>query len=131
MRQGVPTLYGVVKSPLVALDAILAYYFKTLKSQSKIHYNQTYSFIDDVKRGGNPTGIEDNISGSLNSLLQPYFDQFQVRVACTIGADSMYTLTVYFEITDNGRTINIGKLMQTTNSRLVSVQNISQNGDSI
>ena len=130
MRKPVPTLYGPVNSPILALNVLLSYYFKTLKSQTNIHQSCIYSLQHDLSISKSPYDMEVNISDSLDTMLSIYFDKISVDVEAHKGEhEGEYSISLNFSLIDNGHQIDVSKIMDVKNNRLNRVQEVSLLGN--
>ena len=127
MKAKVYTLVGSTESPLVALDILLSYYFKALKSSSSIVQNEVFSLIWDINTARNNTGIITNITNSLVYILNKHFDTATVDVTVT-GSSSNYEISIAIALKDNGVNINVGKLVTASNTRIEKLVDISEKG---
>lgn len=129
MKNPVITLDGLVTSPLIALNILLSRYFKTLKSQSVLHRSDTRSLQYDVNTGGSLNGIENNIQNNIEGLCKPYFDTFRCTVDANQTDNGRTTITLSFDITDNGRPISVANVLDFKGNSLERVRAISELGD--
>lgn len=127
MKAKVYTLVGSTESPLVALDILLSYYFKALKSSSSIVQNEVFSFIWDINTARNNPGIVTNVTNSLVYILNKHFESVTVDVAVT-GSSSNYEVSVAVSLKDNGVNINVGKLVTASSTSIEKLVDISDKG---
>lgn len=127
MKQKVYTLVGSTENPLIALDILISYYFKALKSTSTIVPNEVFSLIWDIQSAKNNTEVKNNITNSLLYILNNHFDSASVDVIIE-GDKSGYDITIAIALKDNGQNIDVSKLVTVKNTRVEKLVDISNKG---
>lgn len=127
MKAKVATLVGLTENPTLSIDILLSNYFKALKSTSTVIPKEIRSFIYDVNTAKHKDNIISNIETSLGSIFNAYFNDFKVDVD-VITVDNKHEITLKVIVKDNGETINVGKLVGVTGTRIDKLKDISNLG---
>lgn len=127
MKAPVYTLMGKITDPKVALDHLLSSYFKTLKSSSNIIPTEVKSLTHDISSSKSANDIKTKITRSLGYILDAYFDSFETNVIVT-EQEGYYEIELGLSIKDNGYTIDVGKALQASSSKILIVKELIDKG---
>ena len=110
------------------IDALLAHFFESMKSQTLV-YGPNVSSLQFLLQqyGNNPNELTQNLERTLETYLGRYYDLAMVSVtndATINNTNSVYGLKLYCSITENGQTYSVGNLLKVSNSKLTAVTKI-------
>lgn len=113
---------GILTEPTAIVDARLTDYFYSVRSQDPNFISK--SLIYDLAVANNdPEAIRNNIQASIESLLNPYFEETTISVSTEEQEGGFLDLSLGITVVDNGVTYNIGRDLKTRNSKLMEVSN--------
>lgn len=124
MKASIITLTGVITDPMLAIDRILAYYFRTTKTDLGI-LNSRRSFITDSTDRENSVT---NITNSLNYILDKYFYSFSVTVEDESSrGEPIRDISISISLRANAKDYYVGRIGQIEGnklSKIITVDNL-------
>jgi len=120
---------GWITDPSGKIDALLAHFYESMKSQTLLYGNNVSSLQYLLQQFGNsPNDLAQNLERTLEKYLGRYYDLATASVNADITSTdngSGYGLNVYCSITENGKAYSVGNLLKISNAKLASVIKIN------
>lgn len=123
-----------VKSGAAKADYLLAYFLTSNYSQTNLYRGQIASLQWLIFRyGQDPNTLCTQVTATLTKYLQRSYPD-GVYVTCTNDANTptnttnLYTLQLVVEISENGQTKSLGRLVNYDGSKVVSIINMNNTG---
>ena len=124
MKMGIVTLSGTITDPLLVLDRILSYYFRTTENYLGI-LDTRRSFTEDITEKEKEV---DNVKASLNYILDNYFYDYLVEVTSDDTYSSTRNLTIYIKLRVNGTDYSVGRIGEIENNKLANIIIVDNSG---
>lgn len=127
----VPTLSpaGWVTSPAEKADTLLSHLFLSLKSQSFVYGNNVSSIQGVIEQYGHDITVVTQQMGLLaEAYLRRYYDVAIATVTNNNNATNLTSsaeISIHVQVTENGITYSLGKLLQISNSKITKIITIN------
>ena len=129
MATSVPGLLGRIDGAAEKLDYLFAAYFVSEQSQSNLYLGRVISLPFQIQAyAQDPVQLRQVMSSTLQSYLDPYFDQTDVRISVedTVGDEGRLTVRVDATVVQDGATYSVGHAIQALASgKLVEIMKIN------
>lgn len=119
---------GWLKELAVKADRLLSYFFISEYSQTELYPGQISSLPYLIKQyGSNEEELRTQVSRQLQTYLSRHFEQVDVTASTNVISETDYRLELRLNITvyDNNVQYNLGRLVQSVNSKVLSIVTIN------
>lgn len=120
---------GWVSEMSVKADYLLSYYFTSQYSQSNLYRGGISSLQYHLQMWGNsPSALTNQLPNAIEKYLSGFFDTVSASVKIvdpTSVEDSRMTIQLTVNVTQNGVSASLGRLVSYLNSKIVSIFNMN------
>lgn len=133
IKRPVPTMssHGWVYQVQEKCDFMLAHFFLTDGLQSYV-FDKSISNLQQIisDYSNDLTGMTSALRTTLNQYFMNYFDAATVEVSIDASTTNpnVHEIKLYINITDNGKTYSIGKLLREMDGKFAIVMDLNNNG---
>jgi hypothetical protein len=127
----VPTLSagGFITAPSDKADMLLSHFFESEKSQTALYGDGVSSLQWILEQYGHDIST---VTNQIRSVLEGYLSKYYTSAIVTVSSNestvipsTSITLTIHASVVEEGVTYSIGKLIETSNSKITKITKIN------
>lgn len=116
---------GWIRSPAEKADALFSHFYESEKAQTVLYGDRVSNLQWIIEEyGSDIVNLTNKLRQGIEQYLSAYYDTVNVDITTNNNAENLngnINITVYIDVTEDGKTYSFGKLLNITDSKIQKI----------